>query len=330
MSKMKLAVTDCEHISYEQEKAVCEANGVEFTKYDLTDEDEAAEVLKDYTVIGNQYLKITDSLLDKLPNLKCVVRYGVGVDNVDIPAATRHGVAVCNVPDYSVHEVAAHAFAMMMALTRKLKLMDRSMERGEWNYELSMPLYRYSEMTVGVIGYGRIGRTFAKMAHDLGCNISVYDVFFPPELSLEDREKYGIPEYVKLVTLDEIFTGSHVISLHAPLSKDSEGCVGKKQLGMMKPEAVLINVSRGGLVKESDLYEALVNKTIAGAACDTWEKEPTPKENPLLGLDNFIASPHMAWYSEQASLDLKIKLAEECIRALKGEPLKYQLNRPKN
>lgn len=327
MSKLIMAVTDCEHIDYTQEREICEANGIGFVKYDLRDEAEAAEVLKDYTVVGNQYLKMTDSLMDKLPNLKVIVRYGMGVDNVDIAAATRHGIKVCNVPDYSVQEVAAHAFAMFMALTRKLKVMDRSMARGTWNYELSMPIYRYCEVTVGVVGFGRIGRTLAKMIHDLGCKVKVTDVMFPADLSQADREKYGIPEWAELTTLEDILETCNAVSLHVPLSKENGGVIQKPQLEKMRRDAVLINVSRGGLINEADLYEALVNKTIAGAACDTFEKEPTPADNPLLQLDNFIATPHMAWYSEQASLDLKRKVAEECIRALKGEALRYQLNK---
>ena len=246
MSKLIMAVTDCEHIDYTQEREICEANGIGFVKYDLRDEDEAAQVLQEYTVVGNQYLKMTDSLMDKLPNLKCIVRYGMGVDNVDIAAATRHGIKVCNVPDYSVQEVAAHAFAMFMALTRKLKVMDRSMARGTWNYELSMPIYRYCEVTVGVVGFGRIGRTLAKMIHDLGCKVKVCDVMFPPELSQADREKYGIPEWAELTTLEDILETCNAVSLHVPLSKENGGVIQKPQLEKMRRDAVLINVSRGG------------------------------------------------------------------------------------
>ena len=325
----KLVITDCEHIDYIPEQEVCKENGLEFVKYDLrgADDDTVVKALAGLEVVGNQYLRFTDSLFDRLPDLKCIVRYGVGVDNIDIASATRHGVAVCNVPDYSVQEVAAHAFAMMLALTRKLKLLDRSMENGIWNYELSMKIHRYSEMTVGIIGYGRIGRAFAEMAHNLGCKIAAYDILFPPTLSEADREKYSIPEWTQLMDLDELFKTCDVISLHAPLSPENGGCVSAPQLAMMKPESFLINAARGGLVNEADLYEALRNKTIAGAAIDTWAKEPAAKDNPLVGLDNVIATPHMAWYSEEASVDLKRKLAEECVRAIKGEPLRCQLNK---
>lgn len=327
MSAMKLVITDAEYVAFEEELAVCEANGLEFVKYDLKTEAEAIDALQEYPVVGNQYLRFTESLMSQLPNLKCIVRYGMGVDNIDMEAATKLGIKVCNVPDYGIQEVAAHAFAMMMALTRKLKVMDRSLCRGDWNYEHSIPIYRYSEMTVGVFGYGRIGRMFTQMAHALGCKIAAYDYLFPPTLSSEDREKYAIPDYVQLVTMEELFSTCHVISLHMPLSNENSGCVQKEQLAMMRSDAFLINVSRGGLVNEKDLYEALSTGKLGGAACDTWEKEPTDKNNPLLTLDNFIGTPHMAWYSEQASSDLKRKLAEECTRALKGEPLKYQLNK---
>lgn len=325
----RLIITDCEHVDYVPEQEVCRENGLDFVKLDLrgADDDIVVRELEGVEVVGNQYLRFTDSLFERLPDLRCIVRYGVGVDNIDIASATRHKVAVCNVPDYSIHEVAAHAFAMMLALTRKLKLIDRAMEKGIWNYELTMKIHRYSEMTVGIIGYGRIGRAFAELAHSLGCNIAAYDILFPPTLSAEDREKYGIPEWTQLMDLEELLRTSDIVSLHAPLSPENGGCVSAPQLAMMKPESFLINVSRGGLVNESDLYDALCNKVIAGAAIDTWQKEPATADNPLIGLDNVIATPHMAWYSEEASVDLKRKLAQECVRAIRGEKLRCQLNR---
>ena len=325
----RLIVTDCEHIDYLPEQEICRENGLEFVKLDLrdADDDTVVKALSGVEVVANQYLRFTDSLFDRLPGLRCIVRYGVGVDNIDIASATRHRVAVCNVPDYSVQEVAAHAFAMMLALTRKLKLIDRAMEHGIWNYELTMKIHRYSEMTVGIIGYGRIGRAFAQLAHSLGCRIAAYDILFPPTLSEKEREGYAIPEWTQLMSLEELLRTSDVISLHAPLSADNGGCVSATQLAMMKPESFLINVSRGGLVDEADLYDALSRKAIAGAAIDTWQKEPATTDNPLIGLDNVIATPHMAWYSEEASIDLKRKLAQECVRAIKGEELRCQLNR---
>ena len=328
MTQNKIVISDCNHVSFEEEQLVAAQNGLGFEKHDLlhAPEDKIAAELGQYSVIGCQRLDMTDSLFDKLPNLKCVVRYGVGVDNIDVDAATAHGVAVCNVPDYGTKEVAAHAFAMMMALTRKLKLIDKSLNEGSWKYGAAVPILRYGEETVGVVGYGRIGSAFGEFAHALGCKILATDPKYPANLSPEARKAAGLPEWVELTSLEDLLKRSYVVSLHAPLTEETKNLIGADRLRLMRRDAFLINCARGGMVVEKDLYEALRSGELQGAAIDTWQKEPTGRDNPLLTLDNFIATPHMAWYSEQASSDLKRKLAEECARFLKGEPLKYRVN----
>jgi len=331
MSKViqdKIVVSDCNHISFEEEEEVARKNGVTFERHDLllAKEEQIVAELGEYSVIGCQRLPVTGELLDKLPKLQCIVRYGVGVDNIDREAASARGVAVCNVPDYGTREVASHAFAMMMALTRKLKMTDRSLEKGGWDYSVSVPIYRYSEMTVGVVGYGRIGSVFGELAHALGAHVIATDPKFPPSISAEDRKAAGLCDWVEFTNLEDLLKRSHVVSLHAPLTETTKYLISYPQLKRMRTDAFLINCARGGMVNEADLYRALEEKLIQGAGIDTWEKEPSDKENPLLGLDNVLATPHMAWYSEQASSDLKRKLAEECIRFMKGEELKYRLN----
>lgn len=328
MEKKYLVVSDCNHADFVEERKVAADNGLEFLNLYLLgkSEEEIAAALKDYSFIGNQRVYIGPSLMDKLPNLKCVVRYGVGVDNIDIPAATERGIAVCNVPDYGTQEVASQAFAMFMALTRKLKLIDKSLSSGGWNYKLSIPIKRYTQMTVGIVGYGRIGRLFAGMVRAMGCKIVVNDILYPAGMSAEERKRAGIEDDITLMGLEELLACSDAVSLHCPLNKDTRYLINKDTIAKMKDGAFLMNCARGGVVCEADLYEALVSGKLAGAGVDTWEKEPTNKENPLLKLDNFLASPHMAWYSEESSSDLKRKLAEEVVRAMKGEPLKYQLN----
>lgn len=328
MEKSYLIVSDCNHADFLEERTVAEQNGLEFRNLLLLgkQEDEIAAALQGYTAIGNQRLYIGPSLMDKLPDLKCIVRYGVGVDNIDIPAATERGIAVCNVPDYGTQEVASQAFAMFMALTRKLKLIDKSLSTGGWNYKLSIPIRRYTQMTVGVVGYGRIGRMFAGMARAMGCRIAVNDILYPADMTQEARKAAGIEDDVMLMDLPTLLGSCDAVSLHCPLTEDTHYLINKQTLSMMKDGAFLMNCARGGVVCEADLYDALVSGKLAGAGVDTWEKEPTDKDNPLLQLDNFLASPHMAWYSEEASSDLKRKLAEEVVRALNGEALKYQLN----
>lgn len=329
MDQKYLVVSDCNHADFVEERRVAADNGLEFLNLNLLGkpEEEVAEALKDYAYIGNQRMYIGPALMDRLPKLKGIVRYGVGVDNIDIPAATERGIAVCNVPDYGTQEVASQAFAMFMALTRKLKLIDKSLSSGGWNYKLSIPIKRYTEMTVGIIGYGRIGRMFADMVRALGCKLVVNDILYPAELSQEDRKAAGIEDDVTLMGLNDLLAACDAVSLHCPLTEDTHYLINRNTLARMKDGAFLMNCARGGVVCEADMYEALISGKLAGAGVDTWEQEPTATENPLLKLDNFLASPHMAWYSEEASSDLKRKLAEEVVRGMKGEELKYQLNR---
>ena len=298
MSTRTVAITDCDHVAMDEEKKVFSNGDVKMTVYQCKTEDDLISAIQDYEAVGNQYAPFTERVFSKLPRLKLVVRYGVGIDNVDVKAATKYGVRVCNVPDYGVQEVSAHAFALMMALTRKLFVIERSMQRGEWNYEVSIPITRYSEQTIGIIGLGRIGKNFARLVHPLNGRVIAADPFLgetPPELP-----------FIEMTPFEDLLRSSDVISIHCPLDTAFH-MIARPQLKMMKKNAFLINVSRGGIVDESALEEALREKWIGGAACDVFEKEPPDGLHPLLKLDNFIGTPHVAWYSEQASSDLKRK-----------------------
>ncbi|NLA12402.1 MAG: C-terminal binding protein [Firmicutes bacterium] len=316
----RVGISDCDHEALEEEKAVFEKNGIAFVLHQCRTEDELIRELQEYEVIGNQYAPLTEKVFRGLPRLKCVVRYGVGVDNIELEAATRHGVKICNVPDYGVQEVAGHAAAFMLALSRKIVPMNSGVKRGRWNYEASIPITRFNRMVVGIIGLGRIGKCFAGIVRGLDCRIIAYDS--------KDKGCSGkiIDNYIEVVSFPRLLKTADVVSVHTPL-ESSRGLIGEKELRLMKTTAYLINVSRGGIIDEEALEKALANKWIAGAACDVFEKEP-PAGTPLFKHENFIATPHMAWYSEQASRELKTKLAEEMTRACYGLPLKYQLNWP--
>jgi D-3-phosphoglycerate dehydrogenase len=301
----------------DEEKKVFANGDLEMAVYQCKTEEDLILAIQDYEAVGNQYAPFTERVFSQLPKLRLVVRYGVGVDNIDVKAATKHGVRVCNVPDYGVQEVSAHALALMMALTRKLFVIERSMQRGEWNYEVSAPITRYSEQTIGIIGLGRIGKNFARLVRPFNGRVIAADPFLdkaPPEIS-----------FVEMTTLDELLKIADVVSIHCPL-ETSFHMIARPQLKMMKKNAFLINVARGGIIDEVALEEALREEWIAGAACDVLENEPPSKLHPLLKLDNFIGTPHVAWYSEQSSNDLKRKLAEELLRYVNGEALQYVLN----
>jgi D-3-phosphoglycerate dehydrogenase len=314
----KMAITDCDHVAMEEEMGVFSACGVEADLLQCKTEEDLIEGLREYEVVGNQYAPFTERVFASLKNLKAVVRYGVGVDNIDLDAASRHGVSVSNVPDYGVQEVASHALMLMLALSRKLLPLDKSVRAGGWAYEVGIPIYRYSRQTAGIVGLGRIGKTFADYVRGLGMRILATDPRYPREAG----ERYS---FVEMTSLETLLAESDVVSIHCPL-ETARNLIGAQQFKMMKPTAYLINVARGGIVNEEALEKALAGGWIAGAACDVLVQEPPRGIHPLLRFENFIGTPHIAWYSVQSSEDLKRKLAEEMVRYINGQKPLYCLN----
>ncbi|WP_046176293.1 C-terminal binding protein [Domibacillus indicus] len=317
---MTVIITDCDHKDIEIESSLFNTESIPFKLKQCKTEDEVIQHGQHASVFLNQYAPITEKVMKALPELKLVVRYGVGVNNVDLKAAEEYGVQICNVPDYGTNEVADHALALMLSLTRKIPLMNSYVKKGVWDYQKSIPIFRHGDQTVGIIGLGRIGLSFAHKAHALGCRVIGYD------LKEESRE---IPDFIEKVTMDNILDQSDVISIHCPLDT-AYHLIGIAELRKMKETAYLINVSRGGIIDEQALHEALQEKWIAGAASDVAEQEPLSPDTPLLQHENFLCTPHMGWYSEQAALELKRKAAEEAIRFLRNEPVYYPVNQLSN
>ncbi|MEY8752709.1 C-terminal binding protein [Alkalicoccobacillus gibsonii] len=315
----KVVITDCDHEHINYEKNILSENNIDFELKQCKTEEDLIKECQGATVLINQYAPITRNVLQSLSDVKLVVRYGVGVNNVDLEAASDFGVQVCNVPDYGTQEVADHALAFMLAFTRGIYKMVKGVKEGEWNYQHAVPLYRHSEQTVGVIGLGRIGTAFAQKASALGCRVISYD----PKYTEEKQNR--MPDFVEYKSFEELLNESDVISIHCPLDK-ALNLIGADELKKMKDNAYLINVSRGGIINEDALEEALTNNYIAGAAVDVLVNEPVQKDRPLLKLDNFLCTPHMGWYSEQAAVELKEKVATEAVRFLKGEPVHYPVN----
>ena len=305
---MKVIITDCDHTSIDIEKKIFNEANLEFELKQCKTEEDLINQCKDGDIFINQYAPITRKVMEKLPNLKMVVRYGVGVNNVDIGGATDLGIQICNVPDYGTNEVAD-----------QVVIMDKYTKEVKWDYTHSIPIKRNSEMTVGVVGLGRIGCNFAQKAHYLGFNIIGYDPYYKEK----EETKYIIP-----ATIDEIIKKSDIISIHCPLD-GNKNLFDATAFKCMKKTAYIINVSRGGIINEKDLDEALTNKEIAGAALDCVEFEPMMPTSPLLKHENLIISPHMGWYSEEAALELKHKVAEEAVRFASGERVHYPVNKLK-
>ena len=316
---MKVIITDCDHDSIEIEKEIFAAAGMEMELKQAISEEEVIEKCQEAEIFVVQYAKITDKVMEQCPKLKYVVRYGVGVDTVDVPAATRRGIQVGNVPDYGMNEVADHAIALALAMTRKIVKMDAFTKNQVWDYTASIPIHRFCELTVGVVGLGRIGRNFAKKMSALGFRVIGTDPYFQPSAETDS--------YVTLVSLDEVIGQSDIISLHCP-ADGNQNLFNRETFRRMKNTAVLINVARGGIINETDLYQALTEGELGGAALDCMAGEPVGRDCPLFRDENVIVTPHMAWYSEEAARELKRKVAEEAVRFAKGEPIHYPINRP--
>lgn len=317
----KIVICDCDHKDVEQEKKVFEAAGFDFSWLHCKTEDEVIAQCQGAVAFLNQYAPMNEKVFKGVPTLKMIVRYGVGVDNVDVAAATKYGVQVCNVPDYGAEEVADHALALMMSLVRKIHLIAPMVKDGIWDYTKTIPVYRNKVQTVGIIGVGRIGSAFAKRVHALGCKVIGYDIE-----EKTSRKKYPL-DFVEFVSKEELLKRSDIVSLNCALTEASKDIIGEAELKMMKPSAYLVNVARGGLLDEAALDKALTEKWIAGAGLDVVKKEPFPKEHPLLRHQNIIITPHMAWYSEESAVELNRKCAEETVRFMKGEPVHYPINK---
>jgi D-3-phosphoglycerate dehydrogenase / 2-oxoglutarate reductase len=255
----------------------------------------------------NTYLPITDQLLGQLPACKIVARYGIGTDNVDVAAAARRGVVITNVPDYSIEEVAVHALCLMLALTRRLPEASRLVASGGWGLDGLRPIRRLSTQRAGLVGFGRIARRLAGYLTALGCEVVAHDPFLQPGP--------GLPP---LLALPDLLGRCDVVSLHAPLTARTKGLIGAAELATMKPDAVLINTARGGLVDVDAVIGALRAGQIRAAALDVLDAEP-PAAGRLPGdLTNLLVTPHMAYYSEESIAESQRKAATQVVKVLTG------------
>ncbi|HTM10879.1 MAG TPA: C-terminal binding protein [Verrucomicrobiae bacterium] len=293
---------------------------VDLVAGDGLDEDETARLCRSTSVIlAGGAPKLPASLLRRLPELRAIVRYGIGVDTVDLDEATRRGICVANVPDYCIEEVATHALALILAWSRKLPLAERLTRGGKWAVAPLMPMESSRDLLLGVVGFGRIARRLARMARALGFQVAASDPYVKKTAMQKHR--------VRPLSFDRLVRTADFISLHLPLSPKTGHLMNERTIGRMKPTAYLINTARGGLIDEASLYRALRDRKIAGAALDVLEEEPWPDNSPLRELDNLIVTPHAAWYTARAQRELRVKACAEVIRVLSGKRPKNLVNR---
>ncbi|HHU87237.1 MAG: phosphoglycerate dehydrogenase [Pelotomaculaceae bacterium] len=282
-------------------------------------EDELLEVIGECDgIIVRSATKVTARVLENAPKLKVVGRAGVGVDNIDITAATTRGILVVNAPGGNTIAAAEHTIAMMMSMARKIPQANASLKAGKWDKKSYMGV-EVRDKVLGVIGLGRIGSAVAKRAQGLEMKVVAYD----PYITEENAGLLGI----KLLPLDDLLQLADFITVHLPLSKESKYILGERAFSLMKDGARIINCARGGVVDEKALYEALKSGKVAGAALDVFEQEPNT-DSPLFELDNFIATPHLGASTSEAQLCVACDVAEEIVAALKGGFVKNTVNIP--
>lgn len=283
--------------------------------YDHTLTGEMASRAASASILIVNKTQVDGDLLAQLPLLECICVSASGYNNVDIAAAKSRGIPVCNAVGYGTDSVAQHVFALLLGWQNRVHAYQNSVAAGDWARSRDFCYYLHSSRelagkTMGIYGFGRIGQKVAVIAQAFGMNVMAFH---------KHPERDALPG-IKFVDLETLFAQSDVISLHAPLSPENEGIVNKNLLGLMKPDALLINTGRGGLINEADLREALLQKSIGGAALDVLAKEPPPENHPLFGLDNCLITPHIAWASREARERL-MEITVDNVRAfLAGTP----------
>ena len=288
----------------------------ELTVYDRTPPELIAERCQDAQIVLTNKAKLSAQTIAGLPALKLICVLATGYNVVDLETSARLGIPVVNVPEYGSLSVAQHAIALLLELTNHVALYDAAVKRGEWSQApdftfMRLPLTELAGKSLGIVGLGRIGGKVAAVAHALGMEILAYS---PRGRTAPE----GIP--VQWLTLDQLFSRADVVSLHCPLSADNEGMVDSARLALMQPHALLINTSRGALVREADLAQALERGGIAGAALDVSVHEPIAPDNPLLSAKNCIITPHVAWASLAARSRLMATTAANIQAFLAGQP----------
>ncbi|WP_026694787.1 phosphoglycerate dehydrogenase [Peribacillus kribbensis] len=280
---------------------------------------EAGEELQNIdALLVRSETKVTDELFAAMPKIKIVARAGVGIDNIDVTAATKHGVVVINAPDGNTISTAEHTFAMMASLVRNIPQAHSSVKNKEWKRSAFTGTELFGK-TLGIVGMGRIGTELAKRAKVFGMNVLVYDPFFSEERAKQLN--------VKASALEELLAEADIITVHTPLTKETKGLINEKNIGLCKKGVYFLNCARGGIIDEDALYNAIINKHAGGAALDVFVEEP-PFSNKLLELDEVIVTPHLGASTREAQLNVASQVAQEVIQYLNGNPVSNSINLP--
>jgi D-3-phosphoglycerate dehydrogenase len=316
--KFKAVTTDQHRFPLEVERDILARVGVEIVPAVCKTEDEAIAACRDAHAILTASAPFPRRVIAELREALVISRYGIGVDTVDVPAATEHGIIVANVPDFCFDQVADTAMSLILSVPRKVTYMSTLIRQGVYNRELARPIHDFRGATLGLVAFGNIARNVVGKAVPFGFKIIAYDPYVKPE----DVRQFP----VRMVDFDTLLKESDIISVHTPLTSETRHLFDEAAFRRMKPSAYFINVGRGPVHDQKALYRALKEGWIAGAGLDVLEREPPDPADPILTLDNVVFTPHSASYTEEAYHELRVKTAENAAAVLRGAFPKYVYN----
>ena len=317
MGQLQVAVSDSVFPNLDPARAVLSKIGAQLTLAEEAKPEAILRVARDADALLATYAKITAEMIRQMTRCRIISRFGIGVDNVEIPAATERGIVVTKVPDYCIDEVSDHTMALLLSAVRKIPFANSMVHAGKWEMPAVVPIHRLRGTVLGLLGFGRIPQLVAPKAQAFGMRVVSFDPYIPEDVF--ERA------HVQSVEFAELLKTSDYISIHSPLLPETQGLFNAEAFRQMKPHAYLINTARGPIVDEAALAQALDAGQLAGAALDVMPKEP-PSGSPLFGRPNVIITPHTSFYSEESLVDLQTKAAEEVVRVLKGEAPKNPVN----
>jgi D-3-phosphoglycerate dehydrogenase len=314
-----VAITDHVFPTLDQERELLAASGHQL-RFEANAEtaDEVAEVVRGADAVLNCYAPIPPEVTRGMRGCRIIARYGIGLDTIDVPAATETGILVSNVPDYCIDEVSDHALALILALGRGVVRLDRAVREGSWSPMDAAPLHRLRGRTLGLVGFGRIARAVAEKASALGLRVVANDPFVADDTIASAG--------VEPLDRPTLIASAHIISLHAPLTEETRHLIGPAELAAMRDGTLLVNTSRGGLVDPDALRLALASGRLGGVALDVLEHEPPVPDDLLLARDDVIVTPHASFYSDESVAELQRKATEQVIDALAGRVPRYAVN----
>jgi D-3-phosphoglycerate dehydrogenase len=317
MPRFKVVITDFDYGDNDIECSILEPIGAEVVALQAKSEDDLLVHMPDCDAVMNQYARVGRRAIAVMRRCKVIARYGIGVDIVDVDAATARGILVTNVRDYCTEEVADHAIALWLTLARKLSQYDRATHAGVWHWKSGQPVHRIRGQTMGVVSFGKIGQAIAARALGFGVHVVAYDPYLP-EAFFDARD-------VERVTKEELLERAHVVMMQVPMTPETRHSLGPNEFTRMRPGAIVVNTGRGPTIDNKALYDALLSGRIGGAGLDDPEEEPAkrahwkPEDNALFGLQNVIITPHSAYYSEESIQLARQTAAREVARVLTGQ-----------